>query len=329
MAQTYFEWDQLVYQALNRRAELRRQAWNVKRRELELTAARSFLMMRLDLVGRYDWNGFGDDLFGNRSVENGSAFRDLFSGELQGWQMGLQLTTPVGNRIGHAAVRSAELFLARDRALHREQQRQIVAELAAVYAELDRAREVSRTNYNRALAARERLRYTEILYETGSRSPVDTVLIDDVLFAQQQVVISDAQYARALVDHTLAASGIHFARGTYLNYLGVSLAEGPWSEAAYRAANKEAYRWGPRRLKNYCIMTPEPVSGGFVDQLEELPEVRPEGSPVEALPPAMENGAPPAAPDGVSEPGSVLEQPPRAELGLPPEPARSPSMIGD
>ena len=47
---------------MTRRTELRRQKWQVKRRELELIATRNNLMPRLDAVGRYRWLGAGDDL---------------------------------------------------------------------------------------------------------------------------------------------------------------------------------------------------------------------------------------------------------------------------
>ncbi len=136
-AEMVFDWDESVDNAMFRRVELRRQKWAIKRREMELLAARNQLLMRLDLVGQYRWRGFGDDLFGNNSVANGSAFHDLYQGDLQGWGLGLELSTPIGNRIGHAAVRQAELSLSRERALLREQERGVLAELSEAFNELD------------------------------------------------------------------------------------------------------------------------------------------------------------------------------------------------
>ena len=129
-AELVFDWYESLNEAMFRRVELRRQNWSIKQRELELLAARNQLLMRLDLVGLYRWRGFGDELFGENWRPNGSAFNDLFQGDLQGWNLGLQLTAPVGNRIGHVAVRHAELFLARERAVLREQERQISRELS-------------------------------------------------------------------------------------------------------------------------------------------------------------------------------------------------------
>ena len=103
-----------------RRAELRRQKWNIRRRELELIASKNFLMPRFDAVGRYRWRGFGDDLTGNESGGLGqfnSAYGNLATGNFQEWQLGLEFSVPIGFRQAHAGVRNAELVLARERAL--------------------------------------------------------------------------------------------------------------------------------------------------------------------------------------------------------------------
>jgi hypothetical protein len=39
----------------NEQVEVRKQKWEIKRRELELIAARNFLLPRIDAVGRYRW----------------------------------------------------------------------------------------------------------------------------------------------------------------------------------------------------------------------------------------------------------------------------------
>ena len=62
MAKVDFDWEQASGEAAMRRAELRRQKWQIRRRELELIASKNFLLPRLDAVGRYRWRGFGDDL---------------------------------------------------------------------------------------------------------------------------------------------------------------------------------------------------------------------------------------------------------------------------
>ena len=66
-ARVAFDWSGIHCEALTRRVEIRREKWEIKRRELELIAARNFLLPRLDAVGRYRWLGLGDDLFGDSS----------------------------------------------------------------------------------------------------------------------------------------------------------------------------------------------------------------------------------------------------------------------
>lgn len=286
-----FDWTESLGAALTRREELRRQKWNIKRRELELIAARNFLKMRLDLVGRYRWRGFGDNLLGNNYTPNNSAFESLFTDDLEGWTLGAELTAPVGNRIGHLSVRNAELWLARERAIYREQELQISHELSNAVAELARAQAVSRTNLNRSVAAHQS--------EEAERSIVEKEAFTGVPLAwlQAQRLRADADVAmqRSLVDYTLAVSNVHLTRGTLLDYYGVGLAEGPWSQEAYYSAAKQSRRYAPRAL-NYCIETPCAVSQGPYQQIYGHPGPSDgavlEGEPVpaETLEDAAEGG---------------------------------------
>jgi outer membrane protein TolC len=294
-AEIVFDWSQSVDNAMFRRVELRRQKWTLEQREMELLAARNQLLMRLDLVGQYRWRGFGDDLFGQTSTDNGSAFHDLYSGDLQGWGLGLELSTPVGNRIGHAAVRVAELQLSRERALLREQERTILAQLSEAFNELDRAYEQSRFNYNRIVAARQRLAGEQTRYRFG-----DGVL-QFVLDAQSRVADAEAEYYRSLVDYNLAVAKVHYSQGTLLDYAGVYLSEGPWSEAAYRSAAKNSLRFKPRHL-NYCMTQPCPVAAGAFEQ-NILSRPADDGSIPSPQAPEAAQGIPPATddPTGVPE----------------------------
>jgi outer membrane protein TolC len=271
-AEVVFDWPESVDNAMFRRVELRRQRWTIRQREMELLAARNQLLVRLDLVGQYRWRGFGDDLLGSRSLDNGSAFRDLYGGDLQGWGLGLELSTPIGNRIGHAAVRQSELLLSRERALLREQERSILTEVSEAFNELDRAYEQSRYNYNRIIAARQRLSGEQSRYEFGQG------VLQFVLDAQSRVADAEAEYFRSLIDYNLAVSKVHYAQGTLLDYAGVHLSEGPWSDAAYGSAARNAQRFKPRHL-NYCITQPCPVSTGAFEQ-HVLPRMGMAGGPV-------------------------------------------------
>lgn len=259
VADVRFDWHESLEVALTRRVELRRQQWNIKRRQLEIIAARNFEKMRVDLVGQYRWRGFGDDLFGSDGTGSGSAFESLFDGDLQDWRLGVEVTTPVGNRVGHAAVRHAELQLAREHAIYDETERHVSHELRAAFTELDRAYAVTRSRYNQRIASFTRLRAERTRNERGQTD------LDLVLSAQRQAVESESNYYRALVDYNVAMVDVHFARGTLLDYLDVSMAEGPWIDEAHDTAPRIASRFRQKHF-NYCLTSPPQVSVGEYPQ---------------------------------------------------------------
>jgi outer membrane protein TolC len=258
-AEQIFDWSESVDLSLARRVELRRQRWTVKQRESELLASRNYLLSRVDLVGLYRWRGFGDNLLGDGDIPNGSAFGDLYSGDLQGWQVGLQYSVPLGQRLAHAAVRNAELTLARERALLRNQELHVTTEVSDAIAELDRAYAVTRSNYNRTLATRQYLNAAIALEDSGTKD------LEFVVLAQTRAAEADTFYYRALVDYNLAVSNVHLARGTYLDYSGVQLSEGAWSAQSEQAYADRANRLRP--AMNYCLTTPRAVSAGPYNQV--------------------------------------------------------------
>ena len=258
-----FDWHESLASALTRRVELRRQQWTLKRRKLELVAARNFTKPRVDLVGQYRWRGFGDELFGNRNADSGSAYDTLFDGNLQDWRYGIEVATPIGNRVGHAAARHAELVLAREHALYEEMEREICSQLRAAFTELDRAYVVSRSNYNRRIATFVRLQAERQRNEKGQTD------LDLVLDAQQQAVDAESSYYRAVVDYTLALANLHYRRGTLLDHYGVYLSEGAWSAEAHCSAAKRMRQFRLKHM-NYCMTNPPPVSVGAYSQPYDL-----------------------------------------------------------
>ena len=144
--------------------------WELKRKELELVAARNFTKMRLDLVGQYRFRGFGDDLVGG-DAPNSSAFSDLLTGNLQGGQIGVELTTPVGNRIGHTAVRHAQLEVKRQRDLYSQQQLRVEHEVSHAFSQLARSYALTRTHFNRSQAAIAQWRAISDKYQRGVQDP--------------------------------------------------------------------------------------------------------------------------------------------------------------
>jgi len=287
MAKVDFDWGQSAAESAVRRAELRRQKWNIRRRELELIASKNFLMPRFDAIGRYRWRGFGDDLTGNESAGFGqfdSAYGNLATGNFQEWQLGLEFSVPIGFRQAHAGVRNAELLLARDRALLRDQQREMIHELSDAIAEMDRTYVVAQTSYNRLIASRQQHQALVVPFEENKE-----VSLDLLLDSQRRLMEAESRYYRALAEYAIATKNVHYVKGTLLDYDGVYLAEGPWPCAAYEdAADLESLRGKPRKL-NYVSSRAPVVGWGEMPQevehppceiSEELPDEQQEPGPM-------------------------------------------------
>ncbi len=231
-----FSWEESVFQALAKRPETRRQRWIIKQRELELTAARNFLLPRFDLVGNYRFRGLGKDLTGgsvtlqddiNAGTANSSAFADLSSGNFQEVQLGAELRLPVGFRQGHAAVRNAQLAVQREKAILAEQEQKIVLDLSNVLSEVRRSWSAMSVAKERFSAAEEYFKYAEEAFKEGRAQ------IDIELEAQRRILEARLQFISAEAEYAIAIKNVHFERGTYLFYHGVELAESLSSSGAY------------------------------------------------------------------------------------------------
>lgn len=263
VAPVVFDWHATQAQALELRAEIRRQKWTVKQRELELFAAKSLNQWQFDMIGQYDARGFGDQLFGNPGVVDGSALRGLVNGDLNDWRVGVEFGGAIGNRRGFLAVRNAELSLVRERTLLKEQQLQITHDLNAAYTEVDRAMAALRTNSNSFIAVQEELDPLRERVEVG----VDTVFF--LLNAEQRRATAESAVHRSVVDYNQALLNYAFVAGSMLSRFNVSLTEGQWSPEAQQNAMRKAGRYPTGGAPRNFDVTP--VTAGPVNQVRPLP----------------------------------------------------------
>lgn len=255
------DWEVTLTEALTRRVELRRQKWMIKQRELEYEAAKNFLLPQLDAVARYRFRGFGKDLMPDgREGRFNNAYGDLFSGDFQEWQLGMEFSMPIGFRKAYAGVRNAELMLTRERAMLAEQERSVVHDLSNAVAEVDRAYQSLEIGLNRRIAAAEQVQASQAAYDA------DNAPLDLVLEAQRRLAEADTAYYRALVEYQLSLKNLQFEKGTLLDYCGVQLAEGPSPAKAYIDAwNREQIR-RPPGPHDPPGRAPIPVSQGVYEQ---------------------------------------------------------------
>jgi hypothetical protein len=299
LAKIDFDWHQVQDEALTRAVELRRQKWRIKQRELELIASRNFLLPRLDGVARYRWVGFGDQLIDpNNNKPEGSfdnAFETLTDGDFQEWQLGFQFSLPIGFRQELSSVRNAELQLARERALLKEEELELSHALQDAINDMNRFYRAMGTNFNRRKAAEDQVKAVERAFEA------ETVTLDLLLDAQRRLADAEAAYFRALVDYNLALRQVHLRKGSLLEYNGVHLAEGPWPGKAYYDANERARERDAGLFIDYGFQRPGPVSLGAVMQhtgetpSEETFPGEPTLAPEQPTGPAGEDLPPPPA----------------------------------
>lgn len=274
LAKVVFNWEDVLPESINRRPELRRQRWAIKRDELALIGSRNFLLPKLDSFALYRVRGFGHELKdGPDGIDENSAFQDLLHGDHLEYEAGLQLSVPLGERQGHAAVRNAQLLLSRDRALLDDQERNVVLDVSNAMAEVDRAYQVAQTAFNRRMAAKADLSSTKAAYES------DKAPLDLYLDAQRRSAVAESQFFATLVEYTLAIKNLHYSKGSLLDYNEIYLSEGPWPGKAYcDAADRRPSRWQPKAL-NYIFHQPPPVSIGTEPNYPLPPPISPVGTP--------------------------------------------------
>ena len=257
-----FDWDCSLLDALARRSEIRRQLWTIKQREMELLAAKNFLLPRLDLVTSARTEGLGDDLL-NGSDAFESSLIELFSFQNFDVTGGIQFSVPLGFRREMAAVRHSELNLCRARAVLREQERAVAHELGEAIADVDTTYRNLEISYNRMVAADQVVQARFAAFDAGK------VAIDALLEAQRRLAQARVDYFRSRVAHVLAIKNVHLSKGTLLPYNGVSLSEEASSMAIGCYTRERLFE--KRCLEDYRTSVPCHVSLGEFNPEIDLP----------------------------------------------------------
>lgn len=258
-AEVIYDWQAALQQALTKRVEVRRQKWNIKRRELEVVAACLNKRPRLDFVGRYSFNGLGDNLIGDAGDPSpiDGMYKNIFGADHQSWYAGLELAYPVGFRRAGAAIANARWNLAKEQAVLKEQELRISHDLSNTARQVQRNFALVQTNFNRQASDRDRVEALQARYESGLDN------INFLLQAQQSLATSQTAYYRSLVDYQLSLRDFHREKGSLLNYNQVGLSEGAWPGKAYQDANERGRFFAPRPNPQ-AVDVPSPVSqGGF------------------------------------------------------------------
>ena len=314
-ARISFDWQQALVEALSRSAELRKQKWFIKQKELELVAAKNLVLPRLDLVGRWRFLGMGQDLINQNydpynadnsdPLAGSDAYSTLLSGRFQEWQAGAQFLMPLGFRRELATVRNYQLQLARERARLQDEELEVSHALVEAVRNVDTNFALAQTNFNRRVAAERQVEAVQAAYDAG------TVTLDQLLDAQRRRAEAESSYHRAIVDYNRSISQLHYRKGSLLEYNGVFLAEGPWPGKAYFDAHRRARQRDASIYLDYSASRPGVFSRGAITQnfesvgADARPTQLPARDPATREAPAA--GAPTPAPELLPTPAAAGE----------------------
>jgi outer membrane protein TolC len=201
----------LVERALSRRHDLRRTDAELRRLEEGVVQARDRLRLQLDLTAAVTWRGV-DGQFEN-------AAGDTVAGDTPSLSALLNLTWPFGRRVARAALRRAELELARARLDRREQVSSILIEVRSAHRRLRTAhREIVATG-EEVEAARSSLDGERLRLARGSTTVLEVARLEENL-TQAELRLLEARTAAAQARVT-----IDRVTGTLLESFGLEVEE--------------------------------------------------------------------------------------------------------
>ena len=268
-AEVHFDWRDVHSEAIARSVELRRAKWRIKERELEIIAAKNLLQPRLDASGQYNYYGLGDQLIGGANPAGGNgtlaypynlvgsnAYRSLFSGQFQQYQLGLNFQMTLGFRAALSTLRYYQLNLAREKARLQDEELEVSHQIGDAIRNMQYNYNLAQTNFNRRVATEKQVAAVLAAFQA------DTVTLDLLLDAQRQRADAEVAYFRTLTDYQRGIAQVHYRKGSILEYDGVYLAEGPWPAKAQFDAHRLARQRDASHYLDYGFTRPDVISRG-------------------------------------------------------------------
>jgi hypothetical protein len=170
------------------------------------------------------------------------------------WAVGLRLVMPLGFRLGYTQVRQAQLALARDIEILKDQELKVVSYLGNYYRRLSLNYEQIRANRAQREAFGEQLRTRQQEFFAGRGT------LDILLEAQRFWSEALSQEYQSIVQYNNALAGFEFAKGTIQHHDNVYVAEGPLPQcASVRAVDHQRQRTAAivlRERANPTAITP-------------------------------------------------------------------------
>ena len=211
-----FDFQEVLSMAMATRPELRRQAKVVESHRMEWLAARNLRLPSVDLVGSYRVHGFGNSVFGNTNVPQGSSVNEFLNGNLQDIAAGLEITRPIGNRLAATAERNAMVAISRENAILEAQQLEISHEVTSALAEIERCLRAVQTSDERVRIAHQAFENLSSKFDEGISIPKESILQSNRVLVELELWAAIAR-----VDYSIALASLAVAQGTLLNEVAV------------------------------------------------------------------------------------------------------------
>ncbi|HET6424328.1 MAG TPA: TolC family protein, partial [Planctomycetaceae bacterium] len=213
----------LLQCAYMNRLELRRQKSQIESLALQVDAACNLANPRLDFVAGSQLNGFGDNLYNQRTNDDttfygyNSAYSTLMRGEQVSWNMGVEFSVPLFLRAERAQVRQTELKLMKARRVLEQQEIEITHELHAALQSLERWKKQIAIQQKRMDASKRRMTAASADYEAGRTS------LDLLLRSQQSLALAETARHRSLAEHAKALLDLKYRAGELLQSQSIQM----------------------------------------------------------------------------------------------------------
>jgi outer membrane protein TolC len=215
--------------ALENRPEIRQQLLDIENREHSVKIARNAVMPNLDLTASYGYSGVG----GNLLVEDpdtgeimfvipggsGDAADQIKNMDFPHWSVGLKMTIPIGNHDAKASLAQARYQLQQSKVELNALQQQITWEVRRAVRALDDGVAAVDAAIAASEMSRRNVEAEQTKFDNGLSTNYQVLQIQEDLDA---ALLSELQ---ARIDYRQAILGMRINTGTYLEALGIEIAD--------------------------------------------------------------------------------------------------------
>ncbi|QEG22394.1 TolC family protein [Mariniblastus fucicola] len=256
-----FDYCTTVCEAMTYRPELRSIRWEIRKRELAVAYAKNGLLPEMNVTALYRFLGLGNKYgtsdAGTQYPDPGSGvLNELYDGNYQELQLGVDFRMPVGFRAELSNVRNSQLKLAREIAKLEDSELDVNKEIHETLQSMAASLRTATSHFNRWRSSKIEKDVFDELRNAG----VET--LDVALDAQRRLSQAEIAFYQSITEYNKMLALLHRRKGTTLAYCGISFEEGPWPGKAYMDASEYARRRGASREMNYGWSRPEVISRG-------------------------------------------------------------------